>query len=347
MDLSEFKIVFDNMLSEYVQKKINDSKKLLDHEKLNKIIDYIHVFMFSGWKRIRPYVLYLTYKWLGWKNQEAIMRFGMIFELLHSMALIHDDIIDKSDKRHNVATMHHYTHKILDEKDMHIAWSQALLVWDLLLSRVYELWYQNHDFEEKLLYAARQNVHYMIEEVILGQMIDVHMMTGEESNETMIDKKNKYKTASYTFTRPMLTGAVLVWADSKILDLIKELWDCVGMAFQIRDDLKDILWTETDKRIFSDVQEWQQTYFTNYIFKNWSDQDKKILRESLGRSLSEENIKLLQKMFQESWSIDFVKSVIQKYSDQAKYIVNQISFEDASVKVAFDYLIKKISNLSV
>jgi ACT domain-containing protein len=48
MDLSEFKIVFDNILSEYVQKKINDSKKLLDHEKLNKIIDYIHVFMFSG-----------------------------------------------------------------------------------------------------------------------------------------------------------------------------------------------------------------------------------------------------------------------------------------------------------
>jgi len=62
MDLSEFKTVFDDLLKEYVEKKINDSKKLLDHEKLNKIVDYVSVFMFSGGKRIRPYVLYLTYK---------------------------------------------------------------------------------------------------------------------------------------------------------------------------------------------------------------------------------------------------------------------------------------------
>jgi geranylgeranyl pyrophosphate synthase len=60
---------------------------------------------------------------------------------------------------------------------MHVARSQALLVGDLLLSWVYELWYKNHDFDEKLLYAARKNVHYMIEEVILGQMVDVYMMT--------------------------------------------------------------------------------------------------------------------------------------------------------------------------
>jgi geranylgeranyl pyrophosphate synthase len=84
----------------------------------------------------------------------------------------------------------------------------------------------------------------------------------------MIDKKNQYKTASYTFTRPMLTWAVLTGANEKTLNLIKNLWDCIGMAFQVRDDLKDILWTEVDKRIFSDIQEWQQTYFTNYVFKN-------------------------------------------------------------------------------
>jgi hypothetical protein len=47
----------------------------------------------------------------------------------------------------------------------------------LLLSWVYELWFKNHDFSEPLLYSARQNVHNMIEEVILGQMIDVNMMT--------------------------------------------------------------------------------------------------------------------------------------------------------------------------
>jgi hypothetical protein len=41
---------------------------------------------------------------------------------------------------------------------------------------VYELWYKHHDFPEELLFEARRNVHEMIEEVILGQMIDVDMM---------------------------------------------------------------------------------------------------------------------------------------------------------------------------
>jgi len=56
------------------------------------------------------------------------MHFGIIFELLHSMALIHDDIIDQSEKRHNVDTMHYYANKLLKEKNMHIASSQALLI---------------------------------------------------------------------------------------------------------------------------------------------------------------------------------------------------------------------------
>jgi hypothetical protein len=45
-----------------------------------------------------------------------------------------------------------------------------------LFARVYKLQYENHDFDEKLLYAARQNIHDMIQEVILGEMIDVHMV---------------------------------------------------------------------------------------------------------------------------------------------------------------------------
>jgi len=347
MNLSEFKVTFDWLLNDYVQQKINDAKNLLAHDKLNKIIDYIQTFMFSWWKRIRPYVLYLTYKWLGWKNEEAILRFWIIFELLHSMALIHDDIIDQSEKRHNVATMHYYTHKLLWEKDMHIARSQALLVGDLLLSWVYELRYKNHDFDEKLLYAARQNVHHMIEEVILGQMIDVHMMVWELADEKLIDKKNQYKTASYTFTRPMLTWAVLVGSNEIVLDLVKRLWDCIGMAFQVRDDLKDILWTETDKRVFSDIQEWQQTYFTNYVFKSWSEKDKKLLKNSLGKKLTDTQIKKLQKMFYDSGAIDFVKSLIKKYAEQAQHILDKIIFEDETSKLAFGSLIKKIWDLSV
>ncbi|HCY21498.1 TPA: hypothetical protein DIC40_06720 [Patescibacteria group bacterium] len=45
------------------------------------------------------------------------MKFAIVFELLHSMALIHDDVIDQADKRHNIPSMHKYiATKLIDEK---------------------------------------------------------------------------------------------------------------------------------------------------------------------------------------------------------------------------------------
>ena len=90
-----------------------------------------------------------------------------------------------------------------------------MLIGDLLLSWVYELGNKHHEFSEQLLQEARQNVHSMIEEVILGQMIDVDMMTGELASQEMIEKKNEFKTGSYTFVRPMLTGAILAGTDEE------------------------------------------------------------------------------------------------------------------------------------
>jgi len=168
MDLATFKTTFDGILQTYVQEKIDQSKHLISDKKINKFIEYINTFIFSGGKRIRPFGLRITYTGFGGDNEKAILNFGIIFELLHSMALIHDDIIDQSDKRHNALTIHSYIETMLSGPHAkHVAEGQAILLGDLLLSRVYELRYKQHDFEENLLLEARKNVHSMIEEVIL------------------------------------------------------------------------------------------------------------------------------------------------------------------------------------
>ena len=145
----------------------------------------------------------------------------MIFELLHTMALIHDDIIDQADKRHNVPTIHHYINSKI--QNMHIAEGQAILFGDLVLSRVYELQNKSFDFPTELMQTARENIHSMIEELILGQMIDVDTMTGETLSEEHLEKKTLYKSAKYSLSRPMTTGAILAGANKKQIDLIEEL----------------------------------------------------------------------------------------------------------------------------
>ena len=346
MDLSSFKTTFDGVLQTYVHGKIEQAQKIISDKKINTFIDYISTFIFSGGKRIRPYGLRVIYTWFGGENEKAILNFGIIFELLHSMALIHDDIIDQADKRHNALTMHSYIQTLLkgNPNAKHIAEGQSILLWDLLLSRVYELRYKQHDFAENLLWEARKNVHSMIEEVILWQMIDVDMMISGPASLSLIDKKNMYKTASYTFIRPMLTWAILAGASEEQKQLIIELWKYMGLAFQMRDDYLDIIGGDKTKSTFSDIQEGQQTYFTNYIFEKWTPEQQKLLKTCMGKFLDNEQIKSLQTMFEESGAIAFGKQGILENSQKARDILLKTQLNDTA-KESILALIKKMEKL--
>ena len=345
MNLWDFKVTFDGILENYVREKVQEAEKLLNNPKLNKYIEYIETFIFSGGKRIRPYGLRIAYKGFGGKDEKAILNFWIMFELFHTMALIHDDIIDQSEKRHNILTIHQYINSILDKSDEHIAQWQAILIGDLLISRVYELQYKHHDFPEELLFEARRNVHEMIEEVILGQMIDVDMMGGEAVTEDMIDKKNMYKTAWYTFIRPMLTGAILAGADKESQDLIIELWKDLGLAFQIKDDLFDIISADKTKSLFSDIQEGQQTFFTNYIFTKGTKEEQELLASCMKKKLNKEQIISLQEMFERSWALEYGKGLIKKHTDVAEKTLAKIPFKDEAARKGLHSLITKISDI--
>lgn len=345
MDIKAFKEIFDPILKDYVDIKTNQAKALLNDERLNSYIDYIQNFLFSGGKRIRPYVMWLTYRWFGGKSDEDAMKFAIVFELLHSMALIHDDVIDQADKRHNIPSMHKYIATKLTDGRWRVWESQAILIWDLIFSRVYELSNKEHNFPSNLLTKARENLHSMIEEVILWQMIDVDMMAQKAALYELIEKKNYYKTASYTFIRPMLCGAIFADANSDNMELISKLWKYLGLAFQLRDDMMDITFWDPTKSPFSDIQEGQQTYFTNYIFSHWTDQQKETLRNAMGNKLSDDQINDLQTIFKESWALASGEKLLQEHSNQATNVLEKIFFQDNIAKEWFAILIQKLAKI--
>ncbi len=334
-------------MKHYIQEKIELSKHILNHHKLNDFMDYFLEYVFQWWKRTRPYVLYLSYKAFGGQQDKEILRFWMIFELLHTMALIHDDIIDQADKRHNVPTIHHYIASKIWKENMHIAEWQAILFGDLILSRVYELQNKDFDFNKKLLYQARTNIHAMIEELILWQMIDVDTMTGDELSPEHLEKKNLYKSAKYSFSRPMTTWAILAEASQEQIKLIEQLWIQMGLAYQVRDDLMDLVAHDTSKSVFSDIQEWQQTIFTHYIYQNASKSDQELLRSCMGQKLNTKQISLLKEMLQSSGAIDYGRTLIKDYGQQAISSLEQITFQNTTYKTTFKHLIEKIINIEI
>jgi geranylgeranyl pyrophosphate synthase len=108
MDLKSFKLQFDQKLDHYLQKKVDWAKDIVQNQRLANIIQHMHTITFAGGKRIRPYCFLMGYNIYKENISDEVRQFALAFELLHTMALIHDDIIDEADKRHNVATIHHY-----------------------------------------------------------------------------------------------------------------------------------------------------------------------------------------------------------------------------------------------
>ena len=346
LDLKKFKQEFDEQMKSYVQKKVDYAKNILQHERLDGFMDYLLDYIFQWGKRTRPYLVYLSYVGNGGENIKEIIRFGMIFELLHTMALIHDDIVDQAKKRHNVPTIHHHIAKQIGQKNMHIAEGQTIFIGDLMLSRVYELHANSFDFDTTLLQQAKINIHGMIEEVILWEMIDVDTMLEERVSANHLEKKNIYKTAKYSFSRPMTTGAILAGARQKIIDQIEQLGIQMGLAFQVRDDLMDLVQPDQSKTTFADIQDGVQTIFTHYIYENGTTAQQQLLEKAMGQKLDETTISGLQAMLQESGAIDYGKELIANYGQNAQNILTDIDMNSESQEL-YSKLIQKIVHIQL
>ena len=113
--------------------------------------------------------------------------------------------------RHGKATCHKYISTLFDSPAKeHIAFSEAILLGDLLFQRSQELIYAKYDFSPESIEQAREIFQSMVNETILGQMMDVDFSARDIlAQEDEIMMKDSLKTAMYSFVRPMMTGALL------------------------------------------------------------------------------------------------------------------------------------------
>jgi geranylgeranyl diphosphate synthase, type I len=129
-----------------------------------------------------------------------------------------------------------------------------------------------------------------------------------------LDAKNYYKSGAYTFCRPLVTGALLAGADKKTTKQLEKIGELLGKAYQMRDDILDVMVSDGDdtttydnKTKFSDVQDGQQTYLTNYIYVNGTYAQRLALSQSMGKRLNAAQILTLRQVFYDSGAITYGK----------------------------------------
>lgn len=231
---------------------------------LNKILKYV---LKQKGKQIRPLFVLLSAKCHGEINENTY-RAAAYIELLHTATLVHDDVVDDSDKRRGMFSINAlWKNKI------------AVLVGDYLLSKGLILALENKYYQ--MLDAIAETVKAMSEGEIYQMEKARRMDITEEDYYDIIRRK----TASL-ISSCCVVGALSVKADEAIVEKMRNFGTSAGVAFQIKDDIFDYqLDNKTGKPAGNDIQEHKMTLPLIHLLKTISPAERRsIIRKIKYRS---------------------------------------------------------------
>ena len=286
---NEFRETFSSVFMEEMERRVRDYKATLKLPFYEPVFDQL-LEILRGGKRIRPYILMLAHGAIpgAEETQKSMLKTAMALECFHAFCLVHDDIMDRSERRRGMVTVHEFLRRQLETEArvgqlVEDANGQAMLIGDLLHAWSQELLLDIEDGFKGVV----SEFHQLVKEVVAGQMMDVDFTTRLVVSTEDVERKNHLKTATYTFARPVRMGLAIRGADDSIIDDYAVMASKLGDAFQLQDDYLDIFGAPdaTGKGSMRDIEEGQQTFFTTYVTEHGTDSHKQLLQQILGKPI--------------------------------------------------------------
>ena len=250
----------------------------------------------SGGKRIIPIIVFLISKIMS--NEKKIIESAAIIELIHAATLLHDDVVDQSDVRHNINT----ANKLWGN-------DSAVLVGDFLYSRAFEL----------IVEINRERVYKILAETTnkISQGEVMQLMYKEK----IIEDKEKYIEIVYLKTGKLFEASALVAMDiagSSNYDWAKQFGKNFGIAYQLRNDYLDYFGddNETGKNIAEDLSEGKSTLPLIHSYINSNTNDKSIIENIFNNKILSDTDKL-REIFIKNGSDKYTLEAIDTYTQNA------------------------------
>ena len=266
----------------------------------------------SGGKRIRPIIVFLISKIMS--NEKKVIESAAIIELIHAATLLHDDVVDQSDVRHNINT----ANKLWGN-------DSAVLVGDFLYSRAFEL----------IVEINRERVYKILAETTnkISQGEVMQLMYKEK----IIEDKEKYIEIVYLKTGKLFEASALVAMDiagSSNYDWAKQFGKNFGIAYQLRNDYLDYFGddNETGKNIAEDLSEGKSTLPLIHSYINSNRNDKSIIENIFNNKILSDTDKL-REIFIKNGSDKYTLEAIDTYTQNA---IDAIESNGSNEKVLID-----------
>ncbi len=282
-------------------------------------LEVLQKLVLAGGKRLRPAFCQLAFVGSGGDPLDPILiDTGAALELLHTFAIIHDDIMDGSLKRRGQQSVHSYFENkhissSLQGESRRFGEGMGILVGDIAF--VY-----SDMLISQIPASAWKIFTEMRLEVNIGQYLDI-LSTAQRNTDSSIAKQiSIYKSGKYTVERPLHLGAALAGSLDILYKPLSEFGLALGEAFQLKDDLLGVFGEEeiTGKPVGQDLREGKGTTLIALASQRANKTSQEIINKKLGSDhLTEEEIYNLQQIIINTGARQEIESQIEFLTNQA------------------------------
>ncbi|NAS13996.1 polyprenyl synthetase family protein [Poritiphilus flavus] len=291
---------------------------------LNRITYYI---VNRKGKQMRPMFVFLTAKLLNkGEVNERTYRGASVIELIHTASLVHDDVVDDSNKRRGFFSINAlWKNKI------------AVLVGDFLLARGMLLSVDNGDFD------LLRIISVAMREISEGELLQIEKARRLDITEDVYYDIIRQKTATLIAACCSI-GACSVKPDSPEVEKFRKFGELCGMAFQIKDDLFDYGEEKIGKPTGIDIKEQKMTLPLIYALNQADKKEKKWLINSVkNHNKDKKRVKEVITFVKQKGGLTYAEKKMHEFKESALSLLDTYppsAYKD-SLKLMVNYVVDR------
>lgn len=263
---------------------------------VRQVAEYI---VSSGGKRLRPVLVLLTARALGYQGEQH-RELAAVIEFIHTATLLHDDVVDESSLRRG-----------RDTANALFGNAASVLVGDFLYSRAFQMMVGCDSMHILSVVADATNI------IAEGEVLQLMNIGNTDIDEEGYLQVIRYKTAKL-FEAAARLGAIINGADEMTEAALAAYGMHLGTAFQIIDDVLDYTGNadEIGKNLGDDLSEGKPTLPLIHVMRHGSTEAATVVRTALSQA-SRDHFDAVLHAVQTSGALDYARTVAQAESERA------------------------------